>query len=101
MNEEINTTDIMKKRVSERTYDGQPLGEDARRSLEAFLADVPNAFGAQTRFALLNVDTTERIGTYGFIRGAKQYIAGCVKQGGMDLEGYGCAMERIVLKATA
>jgi len=100
MNKENNTIEIMKKRISVRTYDGQPLEEKVRRSLEAFLADVPNPFGVQTRFALLSVDGAERIGTYGFISGVKQYVAGCVKQGGMDLEGYGYAMERIVLQAT-
>ena len=91
----------MKKRVSVRTYDGQLLKEGDQRLLEALLVDVSNPFGAQMRFELLSVDTTERIGTYGFLRGIKQYIAGCVKQGSMDLEGYGFALERIVLQATA
>jgi len=97
---EINGIETMKKRISVRTYDGQPLKEADRQKLEGFLSDVPNPFGARTRFALLSVDTAERIGTYGFISGAKQYIAGCVKQGGMSLEGYGYAMERIILFAT-
>lgn len=98
---EMNPIETIKKRVSVRTYDGQPLKEADRRTLEAFVADMPNPFGAKTRFALLGTDGEERVGTYGFIRGAKQYVAGCVKQGGMDLEGYGYAMERIVLQATA
>ena len=101
MEKEINPIKIMKKRISVRTYDGQLLKAEDREELETFLADVPNPFGAQTRFALLSVDTAERIGTYGFLRGVKQYVAGCVKTGGMDLEGYGYAMERIVLQATA
>ena len=98
MNQEI---DAIKKRISVRTYDGQPLKTADRQALEGFIASVPNPFGAQTRFNLLSVDTSERIGTYGFISGVRQYIAGCVKTGGMDLEGYGYAMERIVLFATS
>ncbi len=98
---ENNVIQAMKKRISVRTYDGQPLSDADRGAIEALVSSVQNPFGARTRFALLSVDTAERIGTYGFIRGAKQYIAGCVKQGGMDFEGYGYAMEHIVLSATA
>jgi nitroreductase len=98
---EIYGTETIKKRISVRTYDGQPLGEGDRKALEGFITSVQNPFGAQTRFTLLNVsESKDRIGTYGFIRSARQYIAGCVKRGNMDLEGYGCAMERIVLYAT-
>jgi nitroreductase len=100
MSKEIDATTAMKKRISVRTYDGSLLKDGDRSLLEAFLATVSNPFGAQTRFALLSTDTSERIGTYGFIQGVNQYIAGCVKSGGMDLEGYGYAMERIVLLAT-
>ena len=98
---ENNVIEIMRKRVSVRTYDSQTLAQRDSEALDAFAASVNNPFGAQTRFKLLRVDTTERIGTYGFIRGAQQYIAGCVKQGGMDTEGFGYAMEHIVLHATA
>ncbi len=98
---ENNVLKSFRKRVSVRTYDGKLLCAEDKEALEGFIAIVKNPFGAETRFRLLSIDTTERIGTYGFIRGAKQYIAGCVKTGGMDAEGYGYAMEHIVLQATA
>ncbi len=98
---ENSTIDIMRKRVSVRTYDARPLSGRDREALQSVIGTVQNPFGAQTRFALLSTDgSNERIGEYGFIRGAKQYIAGCVKQGGMDIEAFGYAMERIVLEAT-
>jgi|AGTN01.3.fsa_nt_gi Nitroreductase family. len=102
MKEEIIGLETIKKRVSVRTCDAQPLSGEDRGALEGFIASARNPFGAQTRFSLLSVaESKEKIGTYGFLRGVQQYIAGCVKQGGMDLEGYGYAMERIVLYATA
>ncbi len=96
-----NVIDNVRRRVSVRTYSGQPLSDGHREALNGFITAVQNPFGAQIRFKLLNVfESKEKISTYGFIRGAKQYIAGCVKTGGMDSEGYGYAMERIVLEAT-
>ena len=95
-----NVIELIRKRISVRTYDGNALGAQDKEALEGVVASVQNPFGAQTRFKLLGVTTSERIGTYGFIRGAQQYIAGCVKTGGMDAEGFGYAMEHIVLHAT-
>ena len=98
---EYNVIDIMRRRASVRTYDGQEMKQGDSDAIEEMLAAVPNPFDAHTRFALLRAATTEKIGTYGFISGVRQYIAGCVKSGGMDLEGYGYAMEHVVLSATA
>lgn len=98
---EDNFIELIRKRISVRTYDGKLLSTQDKEVLEGFVSAVQNPFGAQTRYQLLSVNTSERIGTYGFIRGAQQYIAGCVKTGGMDAEGFGYAMEHIVLEATA
>lgn len=92
---------MIRKRTSVRTYDGKALGPQDKETLEGFASSVQNPFDAQARFKVLSVTTAERIGTYGFIRGAQQYVAGCVKTGGMDAEGFGYAMEHIVLQATA
>jgi nitroreductase len=95
------TSEAIRKRVSVRTYDGRLLKESDRQALERFIINADNPFGVQVRFSLLSVqDTTGKLGAYGFIRGAQQYVAGCVKTGGMDAEGFGYALERIVLFAT-
>jgi hypothetical protein len=41
-----------------------------------------------------------KIGTYGFIRGAKAFVAGCAKKAPFGMEDFGYCMEGIVLRAT-
>ncbi len=92
--------ELIQKRTSVRTYEKKPVEPEKLERLTSFLAGVKNPFGAQTRFELAE-NSEQRIGTYGFIKGAKTYFAGCVKKGGMDMEGFGYAFEHAVLYATA
>ena len=92
--------DLIQKRASVRTYDKKPVESEKLEQFSSFLASVQNPFGAQVRFKLTE-SSEQRIGTYGFIKGAKTYFAGCVKKGGMDMEGFGYAFEHAVLYATA
>jgi hypothetical protein len=63
-------------------------------------------FGGNVRFQLLNLDDREignlkNLGTYGVIKGARQFIIGAVKKHPMAMEDYGYCMEMNILKATA
>jgi len=97
-----NIIDVIQKRVSVRTYSKQPIGESQRTALETYLETAAeNPFGTHVRLALVDsADAPERLGTYGFIRGAKTFVAGCVKKGVHDMEGFGFAFEQAVLFAT-
>jgi nitroreductase len=92
--------DLIQKRTSVRTYENRPVEEEKLNQLKAFIAEANNPFGARVRFELLE-STEQKIGTYGFIKGAKTFFGGCVKKGPMDMEGFGYAFEHIVLFATA
>ena len=97
----MSCIDLMKKRVSVRTYSDIELSSDILDKVNKTIADAANPFGAETRFVLLsNENVKGRLGTYGFIRGPKSFIAGCVKEGQKNLEGYGYAFEKIILELT-
>ncbi len=94
---------LMKKRISVRTYSDTPIEPDKLDAMKKYLAEnTGNPFGAAVRFSLLQSGTTpKKLGTYGFIKGAKIFFAGCVKKGERDLEGFGYAFEKAVLYATS
>lgn len=92
--------DVIRKRTSVRTYEQRPVEAEKLERLKAFFTEVQNPFGSKVRFELVE-SSAQKIGTYGFIKGAKTYFAGCVKKGGLDVEGFGYAFEQVVLLATA
>jgi nitroreductase len=97
-----NAIELIEKRVSVRTYSSRTVEKDKLVALDNYLKDnAGNPFGAVVRFAVLESEYTPHLGTYGFIRGAKAFLSGCVKKGGRDIEGFGFEFERAVLYATS
>jgi nitroreductase len=98
-------TDIIKTRVSWRSFSGQPLTKEYRDKLEAALAELTDPpFGAQARFALVDagVEGAKRVpGTYGVIRGTRDFFVATVKAGERNLEDYGYLFEKAILYATS
>jgi nitroreductase len=98
--------ELIRQRRSCRKFLEKPLAEEARRSLEAFLAANRNGpFGGRARFALVAATAEDRtalkgLGTYGFIDGATAFVVGAIEQGPNALEDYGFLMERAILLAT-
>lgn len=92
---------IIRTRKSVRTYDGRPLTPAAISKMEAFFPVAEkNPFDARVRLSIIKTGE-QGLGTYGFIKGAKTFFGGCVKKGGLDLEGFGYSFEKTVLFATA
>jgi nitroreductase len=98
--------ELVRQRRSCRRYREEPLAEDARRTLEAFLAaNRTGPLGSRARFALVAATAEDRaalkgLGTYGFIHGAAGFIVGAIERAPKDLEDYGYLMERSILLAT-
>lgn len=98
--------ELVRRRRSCRRFLEEPLAEEARCLLAAFVAESRHGpFGSRTRFALLAASAADSaalkgLGTYGFIHRATGYLVGAVERGGKDLEDYGFAMERAILRAT-
>jgi len=93
--------ELIEKRTSVRTYDKKPVEAEKLAQLKGYFGTAAeNPFHAKVRFEMVE-GGSGKLGTYGFIKGAKTFFAGCVKKGGMDMEGFGYAFEKAVLFATA
>ena len=102
--------EIIRERTSRRTYSGQPLEEDVREKVVKLLKnlDLKNPFSkyaGKARFELVSIpefDSKEKkkLGTYGFIKGAQDFIVGAIEKSQYSREHYGYLMENIILVAT-
>jgi len=107
--EERDVIDLIRRRTSCRTYDGEPVVAETRTRLQTLLDHESSApFGTRVRLALIaaredDQAAVRRLGTYGFIKGATAYLAGAVLESGSTgaLEDFGYVVERAVLYATS
>lgn len=107
MSEDFSYAQVIAERASWRTYDGQPLAEDLAGKLRARLTAPPAApFGSSVVLDLLtDFDAQQRgvgkLGTYGIIKGARNYLVGRVVRGPRAMEDFGYLFEWAILQATA
>lgn len=99
-------TEIIKKRLSVRTYLTQPLTTEVKETLRGFFSSLRGPFGASVRFELMERDSAlkesrAKLGTYGVIRGASTYIGAVVEKADKDLEDFGYSLEKVILLATS
>lgn len=105
--EEFNVFEAVKRRSSVRSYAERPVEEALRQNLDNFMKTVGSGpFGTAPRFKLLDLepldkDELKRLGTYGFIKGARLYILGAVEDRPGALEDLGYCLESVILKATS
>jgi nitroreductase len=98
---------LIRRRYSCRTYLERPLSPSDREALTASMAQrTAGPLGSATRFGLIAASPDDegalkRLGTYGFIKGARGFLVGAVRKGPRDLEDYGYLLEEVVLHATA
>jgi len=103
-----NDLELIQKRISVRTYDkNKPVAPEARARLEELVsASHTGPMGNTVRFRLLDLGELlqremRRLGTYGFIRGARLYLLGAVPDREGSMEDLGYCMEKLILEATA
>ncbi len=100
------TSEIIKGRISCRSYKDDPLTESDKNKVKDYLSEyVQTPFGNTVRFKLVDLGEREAkevktLATYGFIKGASTFIVGAVIKGNLALEDYGCCMEKNILAAT-
>jgi nitroreductase len=102
--------EIIKERTSWRTYLNKLIEREPRNQIDKLLKleDIESPFkklSGSSRFQLINVpefDPEEniKIGTYGMIKGAQEFIAGATEKSKYDLENYGYIFETVILAAT-
>jgi len=102
--------EVIKERTSWRTFSNKAVDNNIRHDLEKFLDlnNIDSPFkiqGGNPRFQLISIpdfnpEENIKIGTYGFIKGAQDYIAGATDIAEYNLENYGYIFEAIILAAT-
>lgn len=91
---------VVKARYSVRTYSEQPIPEEVKNQLRTYMDTLSNPFSQKVTFRLLETDTlanSEKLGTYGVIKGAHDYIGATVKKQDFALEAVGYEFEKLIL----
>ncbi len=95
---------IIKERISVRSYDKKETDEAAFKKLEEYINKVNGEAKTKQRFLLTdkreNSGSAEKLGTYGIISGAERYIIGVMDKNDRDDVEFGYLFEKIVLCAT-
>jgi nitroreductase len=100
MNINFSMEEAVKKRYSVRNYEGKEIEPDKRKAIESFIDSLDNPLGSNVNFHYLdnkNIKNKEKLGTYGVIKGANQYIGTTIKLEPMALEALGYEMEAVIL----
>jgi len=102
--------EIIQERTSRRTYSGEPLEKSLKDKIINILDNLEykspfSDYAGKARFELISVpefDPSERkkLGTYGLIKGAQDFIVGAIEKSKYGWEHYGYLMENIILKIT-
>ncbi|KMQ51323.1 Nitroreductase family protein [Chitinispirillum alkaliphilum] len=100
-----SVTELIKRRISVRSYSNKPIELARKKKLEDFLGTIKRGpLGSEIRLRLISSTTENRnalkgLGTYGVIKKSRS-LAGAVKKSQRDLEDLGYVMEQAVLLAT-
>ncbi len=99
---EKSVIDLIKTRVSTRTFDSQTIQGETLEKIEAYIESINKETKIKARFILAkDMGSGERkLGTYGVISGAHTYIVGLVDKSESDAATFGYLFEKIVLAAT-
>jgi len=99
-------TDIIKQRISVRTYTQTPIDLQKETKLKEFLAlNSTGPLQTRLRFEVLtarpgDAPALKGLGTYGQITHPAGFIIGAMEAGPKNLEDFGYALEKIILFAT-
>ena len=93
--------ETIRTRRSCRSYDARAIEDEKIQKLNAFLEDRNQKIQGE-RFVLLDLkDTNGKIGTYGMIAGARNYLAGIIDRNNNHIEDLGLEFEKLILYATS
>ena len=104
MNSGFSVENAVNARSSVRTYENRKLSFEAKEQINAYIAALSNPFSVDVTFRLLESETEangEKLGTYGVIKGAKDFIGAKVESGELALEALGYSFEKLILYAAS
>ena len=99
----INVKEVIKRRISNRTYEERSLTEEDKKKLLEFNSTLTNSFGVEVKVQYISKEKGAddvQLGTYGTIKGAKDFLAITVKDQPYAMEAIGYQFENLVLYAT-
>lgn len=100
MNLNFPIEETVRKRYSVRNYSDETIESDILEDLKLFIKTLNNPFGKQINFHFLDLkeaQPTEKLGTYGVIKGARYFVGTTIKQEPMIFEALGYEFEVLVL----
>ena len=99
----IDIEKAIKKRVSTRSFEARSLTDEDKNKLMDFNKTLTNPFGITVRVQYISKDTGAKnvqLGTYGTIKGARDFLAITVRDEPFAMEAVGYQFENLVLYAT-
>ena len=97
---DFSIEEAVQKRYSVRNYQKQEVDTNLKHEIEAFVGSLENPFGKKVNFHFLEskeAQNQQKLGTYGVITGAEQYIGTTIQLEPMSLEALGYEMEAVIL----
>lgn len=101
---EFSVEEVVKARYSVRTYTGEAISSEKIEQIKNYIKNLNNPFSVKVNFSILetkNLEDTKKLGTYGVIKGANNYIGVTVAKGELALEALGYEFEKLVLYLTS
>jgi hypothetical protein len=99
-------TEIIKKRISCRTYSEKPIENKVLQEFSASINAVHKGpFGNQPIFKLIKLTSLtsqewKKLGTYGVIKNAQIFLVGSIQNNKLAMEDFGYCKEKLILQAT-
>ena len=104
MNIGFSVQETIQQRYSVRTYDAKPVNETIRQDILNYAKTLTNPLGPHTRFQFIDVTTSDqgqKLGTYGFIKGASLFLGSTISDEPGALEALGYEYEQLILYMTS
>lgn len=96
--------EVIRSRSSVRTFDHKPLSNEVREKIEQYIQGLTNPFSGEVSFKLLqssNAANSKKLGTYGMIEGAIDYVGVTVQESELAYESVGYEFEKLILYAAS
>ncbi|KEZ90573.1 nitroreductase family protein [Lacrimispora celerecrescens] len=104
MNVDFPVEKTVMDRSSVRTYENRGLSTNEKDQLNTYIDNLTNPFSIDVTFRLLEKTASadgEKLGTYGVIKGAENYIGASAADKELALEALGYSFENLILYATS
>ncbi|MDR0604215.1 MAG: nitroreductase family protein [Bacteroidales bacterium] len=100
----MSIIEVIQQRRSVRTYTGESLSQEHVERIEKYISQLQSPFGVKARIQLIHTNANDpqpiKLGTYGWVSGAKDYLALIYEEGTLAETGAACIFEQLILYCT-